>query len=107
MERIAKLSGGVAVIRVGAATETEMKYLKDKIEDAVNATKAAIAEGIVPGGGSALAKVSAKLEKKLNKPKEPDKSEKKMVSEPIDMDIFYSRQFMMLKKVRKTKEIKW
>ena len=42
---MAKLSGGVAVIRVGAATETEMKYLKDKIEDAVNATKAAIAEG--------------------------------------------------------------
>lgn len=65
-ERIAKLSGGVAVIRVGAATETEMKYLKDKIEDAVNATKAAIAEGIVPGGGSALAKVAAKLEKKVD-----------------------------------------
>ncbi len=62
-ERIAKLSGGVAVIRVGAATETEMKYLKDKIEDAVNATKAAISEGIVPGGGAALAKVSAKLAK--------------------------------------------
>jgi chaperonin GroEL len=53
-ERIGKLSGGVAVIRVGAATETEMKYLKLKIEDAVNATKAAIAEGIVTGGGSAL-----------------------------------------------------
>ncbi len=65
-ERIAKLSGGVAVIRVGAATETEMKYLKDKIEDAVNATKAAIAEGIVPGGGSALAKVGAKLAKKVD-----------------------------------------
>src|SRR3989338_4987349 len=65
-ERIAKLSGGVAVIRVGAATETEMKYLKDKIEDAVNATKAAIAEGIVPGGGSALAKVGAKIIKKVN-----------------------------------------
>ena len=63
-ERIAKLSGGVAVIRVGAATETEMKYLKDKIEDAVNATKAAIEEGIVIGGGSALAKVAAKLMKK-------------------------------------------
>jgi chaperonin GroEL len=62
-ERIAKLTGGVAIIRVGASTETEMKYLKDKIEDAVNATKAAIEEGIVPGGGSALAKVSAKLEK--------------------------------------------
>ncbi len=65
-ERIAKLTGGVAVIRVGAATETEMKYLKDKIEDAVNATKAAIAEGIVPGGGAALAKVGDKLMKKLD-----------------------------------------
>lgn len=62
-ERIAKLTGGVAVIRVGAATETEMKYLKDKIEDAVNATKAAIEEGIVPGGGAALLKVSEKLAK--------------------------------------------
>jgi chaperonin GroEL len=61
-ERIAKLSGGVAVIRVGAATETEMKYLKDKIEDAVNATKAAIAEGIVPGGGTALVKAAQKVE---------------------------------------------
>ncbi len=64
-ERIAKLTGGVAVIKVGAATETEMKYLKDKIEDAVNATKAAIAEGIVPGGGAALAKVAHKLSKKV------------------------------------------
>lgn len=61
-ERIAKLSGGVAVIRVGAATETEMKYLKDKIDDAVNATKAAIVEGIVAGGGTALVKASAKAE---------------------------------------------
>ncbi|HRH55669.1 MAG TPA: chaperonin GroEL [Candidatus Paceibacterota bacterium] len=57
-ERVAKLTGGVAVIRVGAATETEMKYLKDKIDDAVKATKASIEEGIVPGGGTALAKVS-------------------------------------------------
>ncbi len=65
-ERIAKLSGGVAVLRVGAATETEMKYLKDKIEDAVNATKAAIAEGIVPGGGATLAKVGDKLMKKVD-----------------------------------------
>ncbi|PJE74407.1 MAG: chaperonin GroEL [Candidatus Taylorbacteria bacterium CG10_big_fil_rev_8_21_14_0_10_41_48] len=64
-ERIAKLTGGVAVIRVGAATETEMKYLKDKIEDAVNATKAAIEEGIIPGGGAALAKISAKLGKNV------------------------------------------
>ena len=60
-ERIAKLTGGVAVIRVGAATETEMKYLKDKIDDAVKATKASIEEGIVPGGGTALAKVSKML----------------------------------------------
>lgn len=60
-QRIAKLSGGVAVIRVGAATETEMKYLKDKIDDAVKATKASIEEGIVPGGGTALAKVSKKI----------------------------------------------
>ena len=59
-ERIAKLSGGVAVIRVGAATETEMKYLKLKIEDAVNATKAAIAEGIVAGGGVALIRAAEK-----------------------------------------------
>jgi len=64
-ERIAKLSGGVAVIRVGAATETEMKYLKLKIEDAVNATKAAIEEGIVAGGGVALIKVAYEVEKSL------------------------------------------
>jgi chaperonin GroEL len=64
-ERIAKLSGGVAVIRVGAATETEMKYLKLKIEDAVNATKAAIEEGIVPGGGTALARAASIVEKEI------------------------------------------
>ena len=64
-ERFAKLSGGVAVIRVGAATETEMRYLKLKIEDAVNATKAAISEGVVAGGGTALAKVSKKIETKF------------------------------------------
>lgn len=57
-ERIAKMTGGIAVIRVGAATETEMKYLKLKIEDAVNATKAALEEGIVAGGGSALIKAA-------------------------------------------------
>ena len=62
-EGIAKLSGGVAVLKVGAATETEMKYLKLKIEDAVNATKAAIEEGIVPGGGTSLARAAAIVEK--------------------------------------------
>ncbi len=65
--RIAKLSGGVAVIRVGAATETEMKYLKLKIEDAVNATKAAIEEGIVAGGGVALVKVAGEVAKFASK----------------------------------------
>lgn len=60
-ERLAKLSGGVAVIKVGAATETEMKYIKLKIEDAVAATKAALAEGIVAGGGAALFKVATIL----------------------------------------------
>lgn len=69
-ERIGKLSGGVAVIKVGAATETEMKYLKLKIEDAVNATKAAISEGIVIGGGSALVKVAKDIvENKYKKAK--------------------------------------
>src|SRR5205814_3917637 len=53
-ERLAKLSGGVAVIKVGAATETEMKEKKHRVEDAVQATRAALEEGIVPGGGVAL-----------------------------------------------------
>lgn len=64
-ERIAKLSGGVAVIKVGAATETEMKYLKLKIEDAVNATKAAIEEGIVPGGGTSLVRAAHTVEQEV------------------------------------------
>jgi chaperonin GroEL len=66
-ERVAKLAGGVAVVRVGAATETEMKYLKLKIEDAVNATKAAIEEGIVPGGGTSLARAAGGVENELAK----------------------------------------
>ncbi len=68
-ERLGKLSGGVAVIKVGAATEAEMKYNKLKIEDAVEATKAAIAEGIVAGGGTALVRAGAKVMAKL--PKSP------------------------------------
>ncbi len=74
-ERIAKLSGGVAVIKVGAATETEMKYLKLKIEDAVNATKAAIEEGIVPGGGTSLARAAAVVEKGILSKKDLSKEE--------------------------------
>ena len=66
--RIAKLSGGVAVIKVGAATETEKRYLKLKIEDAVNATRAAIDEGIVPGGGAALLRAACVARKKMGIP---------------------------------------
>jgi len=61
-KRLAKMAGGVAVIKVGAATEAEMKYKKAKIENALNATKAAIDEGIVSGGGAALVKASYSLE---------------------------------------------
>ncbi len=60
-ERLAKLTGGVAVIRVGAATEVEMKEKKDRIDDALNATKAAVEDGIVPGGGVALIRAKQKI----------------------------------------------
>ncbi len=61
-ERLAKLAGGVAVVKVGAATETEMKDRKLRLEDAINATKAAVEEGIVPGGGTTLAHLAPQLE---------------------------------------------
>ncbi|MDO8453640.1 MAG: chaperonin GroEL [Sulfurimonas sp.] len=60
-ERLAKLSGGVAVIKVGAATETEMKERKDRVDDALSATKAAVEEGIIIGGGAALVRAAAKV----------------------------------------------
>src|SRR5205807_1525507 len=60
-ERLAKLAGGVAVIKVGAATETEMKEKKARVEDALHATRAAVEEGIVPGGGVALLRASKVL----------------------------------------------
>src|SRR5207244_7072607 len=62
-ERLAKLVGGVAIMRVGAATEVEMKEKKARVEDALHATRAAVEEGIVPGGGVALIRASAVLEK--------------------------------------------
>jgi chaperonin GroEL len=62
-ERLAKLAGGVAVIRVGGATETEVKERKDRVDDALHATRAAVEEGIVPGGGVALLRAAAKLDK--------------------------------------------
>jgi len=72
-ERLAKLSGGVAVIYVGAATEAEMKEKKMRIEDAVHATKAAVEEGIVPGGGVAYLRVIPKLEELENQETNPDR----------------------------------
>lgn len=66
-ERLAKLMGGVAVLKVGAATEIEQKEKKHRIEDAVSATKAAIEEGIVPGGGVALIRIISVLEEEINK----------------------------------------
>ena len=71
-ERLAKLVGGVAVLKVGAATETEMKEKKARVEDAMHATKAAVEEGIVPGGGVALLRAAAGLDKLAKSIKEDD-----------------------------------
>jgi chaperonin GroEL len=65
-ERLAKLAGGVAVIRVGGSTEVEVKEKKDRVDDAMNATKAAVEEGIVPGGGVALLRAKAAIGKLTN-----------------------------------------
>jgi hypothetical protein len=65
-ERLAKLAGGVAVIHVGAGSEVEMKEKKARVEDALNATRAAVEEGIVAGGGTALLRASQQILKKLN-----------------------------------------
>ena len=66
-ERVAKLSGGVAVIKVGAATEIEMKEKKARVEDALHATRAAVEEGVVPGGGVALVRALKAIEKLVGK----------------------------------------
>ncbi|AKI97201.1 chaperonin GroEL [Kosmotoga pacifica] len=71
-ERLAKLSGGVAVIKVGAATETELKEKKHRIEDALSATRAAVEEGIIAGGGVALVRAKKAVEKLLNETEDPD-----------------------------------
>jgi chaperonin GroEL len=90
-ERLAKLVGGVAVIKVGAATETEMKEKKARVEDAMHATRAAVEEGIVPGGGVTLVRASKALEKfQINKEGEGDPDEqigvtivKRALEEPL------------------------
>src|SRR5437016_2572970 len=61
-ERLAKLTGGVAIVRVGGATEAEMKQTKGRVEDALHATRAAVADGIVPGGGTALLRCLSKVQ---------------------------------------------
>ena len=61
-ERLAKLSGGVAVLKIGAATEAEMKERKDRVDDALHATRAAFEEGIIPGGGTALLRAASALD---------------------------------------------
>ncbi len=73
-ERLAKLVGGVAVIKVGAATESEMKEKKARVEDAMHATKAAVEEGIVPGGGVALLRAQKALEKLAKGEKNEDQA---------------------------------
>ena len=79
MERLAKLAGGVAVIKVGAATEVEMKEKKLRIEDALNATKAAVEEGIVAGGGTALVNVISAVEKVIDTLEGDEKTGAKIV----------------------------
>ncbi|HOZ53676.1 MAG TPA: chaperonin GroEL [bacterium] len=81
-ERLAKLTGGVAVLKVGAATETEMKEKKDRIEDALNATRAAQEEGVVPGGGLALA-LAGNAFAEINNNKKTDKPGVAIVDEAI------------------------
>ena len=89
-ERMAKLSGGVAVIEVGAATEVELKERKLRIEDALNATRAANEEGIVPGGGVALIRVQQELESKLEKltfDSDDEKSGYKILTAALDVPL--------------------
>ena len=82
-ERIAKLSGGVAVIRVGAATEVEMKEKKLRIEDALNATRAAVEEGIVPGGGTALVNIIPAVEKLYAKVSDEEKTGVRIIAKAL------------------------
>lgn len=83
-ERLAKLAGGVAVIQVGAATEIEMKEKKLRIEDALSATKAAVEEGILPGGGTAFVNVIPEVEKLLNEVSEGEKVGVKIILKALE-----------------------
>ena len=87
-ERLAKLSGGVAVIRVGAATETEMKEAKLRMEDALNATRAAVEEGIISGGGSAYIHASKDVEKLIESLEGDEKTGAKILLKALEAPLF-------------------
>ncbi|MGL4500009.1 MAG: chaperonin GroEL, partial [Planktothrix sp.] len=88
-ERIAKLAGGVAVIKVGAATETEMKSRKLRIEDALNATKAAVEEGIVPGGGTTLIHLAKKVDELKAQLSDEEKIGAGIIAKALEAPLFY------------------
>ena len=88
-ERLAKLAGGVAVIRVGAATETEMKERKMRMEDALNATKAAVEEGIVPGGGSAYIIAAKKVADLVGKLEGDEKTGAKIIMKALEAPLYH------------------
>ena len=88
-ERLAKLSGGVAVIRVGAATETEMKECKLRMEDALNATRAAVEEGIIAGGGSAYIHASKEVEKLAASLEGDEKTGAMVVLKALESPLYY------------------
>src|SRR5437667_2373506 len=86
-ERLAKLTGGVAIMRVGAATEAEMKQKKGRVEDALHATRAAVAEGILPGGGSALLRCIPAVEKAAHSMKGDEKAGGEIVARALEKPI--------------------
>ncbi|MBR5790050.1 MAG: chaperonin GroEL [Lachnospiraceae bacterium] len=88
-ERLAKLAGGVAVIRVGAATETEMKEAKLRMEDALNATRAAVEEGIIAGGGSAYIHATKEVEKLVKKLEGDEKTGANVVLKALEAPLFF------------------
>ena len=88
-ERLAKLAGGVAVIRVGAATETEMKEAKLRMEDALNATRAAVEEGIIAGGGSAYIHASKKVAELANGLEGDEKTGAKVILKALEAPLYY------------------
>ena len=88
-ERLAKLAGGVAVIRVGAATETEMKEAKLRMEDALNATRAAVEEGIIAGGGSAYVHAAADVQKIVDGLEGDEKTGAKIILKALEAPLFH------------------